>query len=243
MNKSKTVYKASLNFKYSWIALVLFTLIPIETPAQTGLVLEEVTVTARKREESLQDIPIAITALNGEELESAGIVDSTQFYGRVPSLAFSTDLLSPGNDFAAVVIRGVGAQTEGVPAVGTFIDGNYVPGLGFTSGFLDVERVEILKGPQATLFGRNTEGGAVNIVTRKPSDEVRRRVTAGFDSNLTASASGVLSGPITEQFFASVAASATMSDGYLDAPFANRSDIGFVPGSDTSESANSWGWQ
>lgn len=183
-----------------------------------GGALEEVIVTARKREESLQDVPLSIQAYSGDDLALGGIDNVENLVGKAPNLSLSSNILSPGNDFLNIVIRGVGAQSAGAPAVGTFVDGAFVPSLAFDIGFLDVERVEVLRGPQGTLFGRNTQGGALNIVVRRPDAETRGRVAFSFDEFETARAQGSFSGQLADNFYASFAADISRTDGYLTNP-------------------------
>lgn len=149
--------------------------------AQEGGVLDEIIVTAEKREASLQDVPISMTAVTGETLENLAIDDMMDLYVQTPGLSFSR----AGGE-AQVYIRGIGTDAFGVtidPSVAIHLDGVYLgrPQMGLAQ-FLDVERVEILKGPQGTLYGRNATGGAINILSRKPSDEIDGYATIGAGS-------------------------------------------------------------
>lgn len=146
--------------------------------AQEG-VLEEIVVTAEKRSESLQDVPISIAAVSGEMLSDLAIDDIMALYVQTPGLSFSR----AGGE-AQVYIRGIGTDAFGVtvdPSVAIHLDGVYLgrPQMGLAQ-FLDVDRVEILKGPQGTLYGRNATGGAINIVSRMPTEETEGYVKAGF---------------------------------------------------------------
>lgn len=133
--------------------------------------LEEIVVTAQKREESLYEVPVAVSAFNDEKLEQA-ILDDVADLGRyAPSLTANNVSAGGSNIF----MRGVGNEIIAVGAdssVAIYVDGVYTPR--FTSAlnnFVDVERVELVKGPQGTLYGRNATGGAINIVTKQPSAE------------------------------------------------------------------------
>jgi len=133
--------------------------------------LEEVVVTAQKRAESLQDVPIAINALTGDMLDEFGVTDSDDLTNLYPNLSLKT-YTSINSGFS---IRGVGTNNFHVnaqPAVGTYADEVSLPSP-FTSqfGLFDMERVEVLRGPQNTLFGRNTTGGAVNFISHKPDPD------------------------------------------------------------------------
>lgn len=182
-----------------------------DTSAQGG----EIIVTARLREERLKDVPVSITALGSAQLEAQGITKTTDLFGKVPSLYFSQGNFSPTSDFTYLVIRGIGAAPALDPSVGIFIDGVYQPQIGFDLGFLDVERVEVLRGPQSTLFGRNTEAGAVSIVTRKPEDKFYGWVRAGADTFGGLNAAAMVSGPLAANLFANVAGSVSHGDGFV----------------------------
>lgn len=181
------------------------------------LALEEIVVSARKRDESILDVPSSISAFSGATIEKLGITDIEDTYGSVPGLYFTGNFLSPNRDFRQLVIRGVGANSQLEPSVATFIDGVYSPSLAFDLDFLDLERVEILKGPQGALFGRNTEGGALNIVTRKPNEEFRGKVAVEFDEFSTAQIAASASGALSEEnsLFGKMAILYNQTDGYI----------------------------
>jgi iron complex outermembrane recepter protein len=146
--------------------------------------LTEIVVTATKRETNLQDTPIAIGVMSDEDLKKrqvSSLIDLSD--GGIPSLRVST--FESRQTALTIGMRGIVPDDANQPAreqgVGVYIDGVYLGRQhGLNSGFLDVERVEVLKGPQGTLFGRNTEGGAVNMVLRAPTGEFGGRVTAGM---------------------------------------------------------------
>lgn len=177
--------------------------------------LEEVVVTARRREETLQDVPIAVTALSGDALLEQQIYAVKDIASITPGLNINSD--SVGRAF--VSIRGVGTTLiDSVqPGVGIFFDGVYQPNTSYlNSPIVDVERIEVLRGPQGTLFGNNTLGGAINVVTRKPDDEFRGRVDAAWaDPDDFRSASFSASGPIVPgRLQARIAASWHEHDGF-----------------------------
>lgn len=195
--------------------------------------LDEIKVTARKREESLRDVPVAVTAFTGAALEQQGITDVTDMIGRVPGL-FTTQnqTFGPMPNQTYMLIRGVGATAASDPAVGTFVDGIYQTSLGFDVGFLDVERVEILRGPQGALFGRNTQGGAINIVTRLPDEDFRASIKAEAAEFNTWKLGGDVSGALLEdKVYLGLSAVYGESDGYLD-------NITLGQDADTSEKAS-----
>jgi iron complex outermembrane receptor protein len=180
-------------------------------------VLEEIVVSARKRDESIRDVPASIAAFTGATIEQYGIRDIEDTYGTVPGLYFTGNPLSPNRDFRQLVIRGVGANSQLEPSVATIIDGVYSPALAFDLDFLDLERIEILKGPQGSLFGRNTEGGALNIVTRKPDEEFRARVSVEADEFNSYELAARVSGALSEenQVYGKLAVLYYQTDGYI----------------------------
>ena len=148
--------------------------------AQEGRVLEEVVVTSRKRAESLQDVPIAVTVINEETLRELRIDNIENVATITPNLVVHTS--AGGSPSAVACMRGM-CRTNTIitedPMVGTYVDGVYLgKAAGSLLDVLDLERVEVLRGPQGTLYGKNTLGGAINLVTRKPSDEVSAEVKA-----------------------------------------------------------------
>jgi len=162
---------------------------PGEAPAQEQAVADddvgnafddEITVTAKKREESIYVVPVAITALSGEEIAGRGIVDLIDIGKFVPNLnvtGFSAGHTSSANPF----IRGIGLQDHLIttdPGVSVYVDGVYLGRqVGQNWNLSNIERVEVLRGPQGTLYGRNSIGGAINIITRPPGSEETSRVT------------------------------------------------------------------
>jgi len=135
------------------------------------LIVDEMLVTARKKEESLQDVPIAITAFSAEQLQRAGINSLSDVAAFTPGLTF-TSLF--GEFLPVPVIRGVAPTAIfGENNVAVFIDGVFVAGReGLNASQLDLERIEVLKGPQSTKYGRNAFAGAINYVTARPGDEL-----------------------------------------------------------------------
>ena len=159
--------------------------------AQETTVFEPVIVTAQKREQSIYDVPVAISAFTADTIEKQGISDLTDIGKFVPNLnvtGFSAGQTSSTNPF----IRGIGLQDHLIttdPGVGVYVDGVYLGRqVGQNWSLANIERVEVLRGPQGTLYGRNSIGGAINIITRKPGDEDGGRVslTAGDRGRLNA---------------------------------------------------------
>ena len=141
---------------------------------------EEIVVTAQRREQSIYDVPVAISAFSPETIERQGITDLVDLGKFVPNLnvtGFSAGHTSSANPF----IRGIGLQDHLIttePGVGVYVDGIYLGRqVGQNWNLTNIERVEVLRGPQGTLYGRNSIGGAINIITRKPGDEEGGRVS------------------------------------------------------------------
>lgn len=154
------------------IASAILLQIPNPSMAQQGGVLEEVLVTAQKREQLASDVGIAITTFSGDQLNALGIENSTELIAYTPGVSMAGDI---GGQRAIFNIRGVVqndyADIAEAP-VAVYIDGTYLASTqAQTFGLFDIARVEVLKGPQGTLFGRNATGGLVNTITAKPSEE------------------------------------------------------------------------
>ena len=182
------------------------------TPAQAGNrgVLEEVVVTARKREESLQEIGQSVSAFSGAEIEARFANDISEITDISPNLIIDDTAQGPGG-VAAISLRGIGvAEVESSfdPAVGVVIDGVF---LGKASGsitkLIDVERVEVLRGPQGTLFGRNSIGGVINITRAKPTREVSGKIRGSYGSYDTTELDGMFNFGLGEQLAVKLTAS------------------------------------
>ena len=200
------------------ISLALFLSVYASSPLAQTNALEEVVVTATKRAQSLQDVPMAVNAFNADTIETAGINDAGDLAILTPALNINVNT----NPFAArMVIRGVGtAQTDPAlePSVGLFIDGIYLgrTGLGM-SDLTDIERIEVLQGPQGTLYGKNTNAGAISVITKKPRFEksegyIEASVGNYSMNKLTAS----ISGPLTQNLAYRLSGNINQRDGYYD---------------------------
>ena len=179
--------------------------------------LEEVIVTAQKRVQSANDIGMAISALSGDAMKELNILDNTALAVSIPGLTFADTGLS----VPVYTLRGIGFNEESVQAastVGVYNDQIGVPFPIMTKGLLmDNERVEVLKGPQGTLFGRNSTGGAINYIANKPTDDFEASVTAGYARFETTDIGGFVSGPLTDNIRGRVAARTIQSnEGWQD---------------------------
>ncbi|MAT83725.1 MAG: hypothetical protein CMQ43_01690 [Gammaproteobacteria bacterium] len=186
-----------------------------------SLVLEEIVVTARRREESLQSVPVAVSVLTGEDLLEQGGMKIDAIGQTVPNVHFEAAGGTSGVKSPIVFIRGMG-QNDFIPvedpAVGIYLDGVYMGrNIGSVFDLIDIERVEVLRGPQGTLFGRNTIGGAVNIISRRPGRDVGGsvQVSAGSDDYLEARAT--VNVPLGERAAGRFSAFRRERDGYVEA--------------------------
>lgn len=189
-----------------------------DEPQQGGIA--EIVVTAQKRNENVQDVPIAISAFTAEALQERAVTDVSSISNLAPNVTL--DAGTPFSGSTAVLsafIRGIGANDFAFnidPGVGIYLDGVYLArSVGANQDLGDVERIEVLKGPQGTLFGRNTIGGAISIVTHDPGDTFRfvGDVTTGSFSYLQAR--GTADVPIANGLSSSVAFSIKNRNGYL----------------------------
>ncbi|MDF1835765.1 MAG: TonB-dependent receptor plug domain-containing protein, partial [Alteraurantiacibacter sp. bin_em_oilr2.035] len=185
-----------------------------ETPRQGGL--NEIIVTAQKRAENLQDVPVAVTAFGGEALDQANMKGLEDVQGRAPGLVISS--FSPGQP--EIAIRGVGTKEDGAGASDStliMVDGVYFATRTATNiDIFDLERLEVLRGPQGTLFGKNAIAGVVNYVTRKPTlgeFEFKARQTVGNFGTFDTGAGVNI--PLGENVAARLSFSRRDTDGYL----------------------------
>src|SRR5262245_36098237 len=181
--------------------------------------LEQVTVTATRRSENIQNVPIAVTAVTAQQLESKGINDVAKLSAIAPNVTLDAGTPFSGSDTVlAAYIRGIGQNDFAFnqdPGVGVYVDGVYLArSVGSNTSMLDVERVEILKGPQGTLFGRNTIGGAISIVTRDPGKDFmfKGSVTGGTFNRLDVQATADI--PLSDTVRSSLSIASAKRDGY-----------------------------
>jgi iron complex outermembrane receptor protein len=193
-----------------------------DAPVATGAMgLEEVTVTARRREESLQDVPIAVSAYSAEQIEATGAPDITWLQQSTPNLTLQ--VARGSNSTLIAFIRGVGQQDPlwgFEPGVGLYVDDVYIARpQGAVLDIYDIERLEVLRGPQGTLYGRNTIGGAIKYVTRPLGHEPRFDVkyTLGSYAQHDIVASGVV--PFGETFSMGGSVAVYQREGYGDNRF------------------------
>jgi iron complex outermembrane receptor protein len=200
-----------------------------------GQGLEEIVVTAQKREQNIQDVPIAITAFSVDTLRNKDVGDIGALTRLAPNVNLDTG--SPFSGDTSVLsasIRGIGQDDFAFnldPGVGVYVDGVYLARtIGANQSLLDIDRIEILKGPQGTLFGRNTIGGAISIVTHTPGTEKRFLATATTGSFNRRDISASADFPITDKFLTTLSFSSQTRDGYQEViPFPTDTELGQVP--------------
>jgi outer membrane receptor protein involved in Fe transport len=202
---------------YSAVGLaVAATLLSAGAVAQESTELEEIIVTATKREQSLQDVPVAVSVTPVETINRASIKDITDLASIIPSLRVTTLQTSTQTNF---VIRGFGngANNPGIePSVGVFIDGVYRSrSAGAIGDLVDVSRVEVLRGPQSTLFGQNASAGVISIVTQKPSFEWGGYTEATVGNYNMQILKSKITGPLSDNVAFSLSAVRNERDGYF----------------------------
>ena len=213
-------------------AVVAATLLPA---AHTYAQLEEVIVTAQKREQSLQDVPISITAIGGERIQDAAINSFNDLDNYVPNFGVSENAIA-----TSISMRGisVGANQSFEQSVGTFVDGIYLGRMRqIRLGFFDLEQIEVLRGPQSVLFGKNTLAGAVNIRSASPDvgGETSGRLAMSHESYDGQIYEGYLQGSLSDTFAVRIAARDRSDEGYLDNKYADEFPAAFDSAPQTDE--------
>ncbi|MEJ8567977.1 TonB-dependent receptor domain-containing protein [Elongatibacter sediminis] len=188
--------------------------------------LEEIVITARKREESLQDVPISVQVVSGEEIREQNIVNLQDLSAQVPNLFVTESYVGD-----AVYVRGIGSGQNNLgfeQAVGQVIDGFFYGRSRYSRfAFMDVERVEVLKGPQGALIGKNTTAGAINITTARPTREFEAwlQPTYEFEGAEGWSVEGAISGPLSDSVAGRLAFSVIDRDGFIHNTFTGQDDV------------------
>ena len=199
----------------SLLALISCAFSAQSLPAQEMAVnLEEIVVTAQKRSENLQDVPIAISAFSGDALEASSIIALDEVSTRTPGFTMTRYNMAQPQLF----IRGIGSTDDsasGDQSVGIFVDEVYVGRAGGTDfDLMDLERVEILRGPQGTLYGKNVVGGAINIITRKPSAETQVKFQGTYGNYDRYELRGLVNGALSDNVNAKLSLSKVERDGH-----------------------------
>ena len=199
---------------------------PEESVEDENAGLTDIIVTAQRREENLQKAAIAVSAVSADQLVQGGVTDTTQLTNLVPSL----QIAKAAGPYALFYLRGVGNFSSNAlsdSAIAFNIDGVFVARPSSTSGVLyDVDRIEVLKGPQGTLYGRNATGGAINIITRKPElGEFGGDASVSYGNYDAIQFNGALNAPLGERAAVRVAGQYVKHDGYMTDGTSDQDDL------------------
>ncbi|MBC7614573.1 MAG: TonB-dependent receptor [Pedobacter sp.] len=225
---------SSVGYKPQDFQIVKFQDTPLDLILFENALLDQIVVTTRRRREVLQDVPIAITVIGGQAAENAGAFNVNRLKELVPSV----QLYTSNARNTTLNIRGLGSTfgltNDGIdPGVGFYVDGVYQARPAATStDFLDIEQIEIIRGPQGTLFGKNTTAGAFNITTTKPSQIPSAKVELGFGNYNFIQAKTSVSGGFTKNLAAKLSISGTQRDGTIwntkeERKYSGQNNLGF----------------
>ena len=206
------------------VTFLLGSVLGVSGPAYAEEVMEEIIVTAQKREQSLADVPISVSVISGEKLDGFGIDTYEALDDYIPNL-FIGD--SPGN--AQIYLRGIGTEAGSSAleqSVALFVNGVYGGrARQFQAPFFDVERIEVLRGPQGALVGKNTSAGAISVTTRKPTEETELMISANYEFEYESNTiTAIASGAISDSFLGRVAVRRSETGGYVHNPTQDSDD-------------------
>lgn len=191
-----------------------------EQQAASDYALEEVLVTARKKTENLQMVPDTVAVLSGDTVERANIVAARDITMRMPNVSI-VESLSPTSTF--IIVRGISSVRNSEPAVAVVVDGVQVGSASeISQSYYDIEQIELLKGPQGALYGRNALGGALIITSKKPGNEFEGKTTVGTGGGGLKEVSASFSGPLAESLFFRVSGNQKSFDGTIENEYLNR---------------------
>jgi len=218
MRKIKTI--SSAVFAASIASIVPLSTTSLSTAHAAGI--EEIVVTARKRSENLQDVPIAVTAFTERTIEQAGIERPADFIGLIPNVSI-VDTANVGD--TQVSIRGIVSTRDAESTFAYVVDGvlNTNPN-SFNEELVDIQQIEVLKGPQGALYGRNAVAGAILVTTKKPGDEPEGKIKIGAGTEGSAKVSAFYSGPLSENVKGSISYSHRETDGHYSNSFTGADD-------------------
>ena len=212
------MFKSS-KVRYVLLALAL-ALFSFDSVAQT--LLEEIVVTARKRNESFQEVPVSVTVFNAETIEAAGIERPQDYIGLTPNVTM-VQTQNQGTSF--ITVRGISQARNSEPSVAVLIDGVLMANPSqFNQELYDIDHIEVLKGPQGALYGRNAIGGAIIIQTKEPTDKLEGKIMAGYESGPGFKVRGSLSGPVPDSDTLKFAGSFSYfdTDGHINNTYLNQ---------------------
>ncbi len=188
--------------------------------ASSGSLLDEVIVTAQRREQQLQDVPIAISAFSNEQLQALGATETLDLIRFVPNLIGSNNTgLGTANVYSLRALNNTESIATFDPPVGTYVDEVFIARQNANNfAFFDGDRVEVLRGPQGTLFGRNTTGGAISIVLRKPARELGGYLEGGFGQFGMYTVRGSADVPLSDEWLTKFSMFTQQDEGYVGNP-------------------------
>lgn len=229
--------KAKALFPLTLLSAALLQTVPVH--AQSGATLEEVVVTAQRREQNLQEVPISVTAFSGSSIQQRNITNAVDYLALTPGVSFSEDGQT-GSRGMGIAVRGVTSLVTGenafVNSIGIYLDEfsvASVPNNVANPNLADMDRVEVLRGPQGTFFGRNAVGGALNLTTRKPSNEFEGEVIVGGESYEDAgeqfNVTGILNVPMGDNAAVRGVINYIDSDGFVENACASGSSTASCP--------------
>lgn len=219
IRRSVKTYFEKTNDAGQYVNVLLAALVVLVPFEHVGAQIEEVVVTAQKREQAINDVPMSISVLSGDTMRDRGIEQVADFARSVPAFTYSESRVGT----PIYTLRGVGFNDialGGRPTVSVYVDEVPIPfAIETRGGFLDLERVEVLKGPQGTLFGQNATGGAINLVAAKPTEEFASGIELEYGRFNAINVGGFVSGPLSETLRVRLSAEHESSDswqkGYL----------------------------
>jgi iron complex outermembrane receptor protein len=207
-------------------ALALSVLASMTSMAIAEVTIEEIVVSARKRAEKLQEVPIAVTAFTESQIESAGIQRPGDFIGLMPNVTM-VDSANVGD--TQVSIRGIVSTRDAESTFAYVVDGVLVTNPnGFNEELMDVSQIEVLKGPQGALYGRNAVAGAILVTTNRPDEEFEGKVKVGAGNNGSTNASLTLSGGLAEGVLGRVSVSQRETDGHYSNALTGDNSVDFL---------------
>ncbi|HAZ81082.1 MAG TPA: TonB-dependent receptor, partial [Porticoccaceae bacterium] len=206
--------------------LAMAVLASIATTSVAEIAIEEVVVTARKRAENLQEVPIAVTAFTEAQIESAGIQRPGDFISLMPNVTM-VDSANVGD--TQVSIRGIVSTRDAESTFAYVVDGVLVTNPnGFNEELMDVSQIEVLKGPQGALYGRNAVAGAILVTTNRPDEEFEGKVRVGAGNNGSKNASMTLSGGLDNGMLGRVSVSHRETDGHYSNAYTGENSVDFL---------------
>lgn len=203
-------------------ALAASAAVPNVLAQESSFAIEEVVVTARKRSENLQEVPIAISAIDAATMDRAGIERPADYISLIPNVTI-VDTANVGD--TQVSIRGIVSTRDAESTFAYVVDGVLSTNPNsFNEELLDVQQIEVLKGPQGALYGRNAVAGAILVTTKKPGDEFEAEIAGGVGNNSSYKASVMVSGPLSDNLSARVSASTRQTDGFYGNIYTGQDD-------------------